>query len=467
MKRVRFRRLPAAAMLVLLLTFLMAFSAFAADGWHRKGSRIWYTSVSGESVRAIGLTQINGHTYYFNKSGYLRTGWIRIHGKYHYFRTTGKTGVRGRMYTAGLRKVLRTGPYGFSADGSVMSGLCQVGDSWYYFSTSRKAGVSGLMLKRTFANTSDGRHIYLLKNGKMAVNRWVKYKKKYYFFGADGNMYRSTVTPDGWKVNARGIRTKRASAAEVAAATGNGSGSTVASVSNLRKVGTKASTGKASILIICGHGQGDSGALGKWRGSWIQEQAYTRDFGSRIYRSLAATGRVNVDMLDTSLDGYTQVKNTLNAVIVSGKTLQSRIEGKGTYRAQAYNALRSNGRLPDLLQYDYVLEVHFDASAVSGKDYNGNGKMKGTFMYVNSRKSATSIDSSIIGALNGLGLPICGPAVWRSSGLLNARVFQEMGISYGLLETCFIDDKDDMTFYHRRCDDMAQAVSQAIVNQFG
>lgn len=276
-------------------------------------------------------------------------------------------------------------------------------------------------------------------------------------------MYRSTVTPDGWKVNARGIRTKRASAAEVAGAAGSAS----ASVSNLRKAGTKASTGKASILIICGHGQGDSGALGKWGGSWIQEQAYTRDFGSRIYRSLAATGRVNVDMLDTSLDGYTQVKNTLNAVIVSGKTLQSRIEGKGTYGAQAYNALRSNGRLPDLLQYDYVLEVHFDASAASGKDYNGNGKMKGTFMYVNSRKSATSIDSSIIGALNGLGLPVCGPAVWRSSGLLNARVFQEMGISYGLIETCFIDDRDDMTFYHQRCDDMAQAVSQAIVNQFG
>ena len=30
-----------------------------------------------------------------------------------------------------------------------------------------------------------------------------------------------------------------------------------------------------------------------------------------------------------------------------------------------------------------------------------------------------------------------------------------------------IDDRDDMTFYHQRCDDMAQAVSQAIVNQFG
>ena len=466
MKRVRFRRLPAAAILVLLLTFLMAFSALAADGWHRRGSRIWYTSESaetGQKVRAAGLTQINGHTYYFNKSGYLRTGWIRIHGKYHYFRTTGKIGVRGRMYTAGLRKVLRAGLYGFSEDGSVLSGLCQVGDSWYYFSTSRRAGVSGLMLKKTFADTADGRRIYLLKNGKMAVNRWVKYKKKYYFFGADGNMYRSTVTPDGWKVNSRGIRTKRASAAEAAGA----AGSTSASVSNLRKAGTKASTGKASILIICGHGQGDSGALGKWGGSWIQDQAYTRDFGSRIYRALSASGRVKVDMLDTSLDGYSQVKNTLNAVIVSGKTLQSRIEGKGTYGAQAYNALRSNGRLPDLLQYDYVLEVHFDASATSGKDYNGDGKMKGTFMYVNSRKSETYIDSSIIGALNGLGLPICGPAVWRSSGLLNARVFQEMGISYGLLETCFIDDKDDMTFYNRRCDDMAQAVSQAIVNQFG
>lgn len=459
MKRVRFRRLPAAAILVLLLTFLMAFSALAADGWHRRGSRIWYTSInaqSGESVRSIGLTRINGHTYFFNENGYLVTGWVRISGKYHYFRTSGKLGVKGRMYAAGLKKIHRAGPYGFAEDGSVLTGLYQVGGNWCFFSASRKAGVSGLMLKRTFADTADGRHIYLLKTGKMAVNRWVKYRGKYYYFGSDGNMYRSTVTPDGWRVNFNGVRIKRASASKI---------------STLRSAGTKASTGKASVLIVCGHGQGDSGAVGKWAGGWIQEQAYTRDFGSRIYRALAGTGRVNVDMLDTSLDGYTQIKKTLNAVTIGEKknkvTLQSKIKGDGHYAAQTYNALRSNGRLPDLLQYDYVLEVHFDASATSGKDYNGDGNMKGTFMYVNSRKSATSIDSSIIGALNGLGLPVCGPAVWRSSGLLNARVFQEMGISYGLLETCFIDDKDDMAFYSRRCDDMAQAVSQAIVSQLG
>ena len=42
-------------------------------------------------------------------------------------------------------------------------------------------------------------------------------------------------------------------------------------------------------------------------------------------------------------------------------------------------------------------------------------------------------------------------------------MFTEIGVNYSLLETCFIDDKDDMKFYLKKRDKMAEAVAKAIV----
>lgn len=453
MKRFKALKLSAAALLLILMTCLFALGASAEEktGWHKNGSRIWYTTTTdeGETVKATGLTQIGRFTYFFNKNGYLRTGWVRNKGVLRFFRKTGRLGVKGRMYQSCQRKVNRRGFYRFEADGSVVTGLQEIGDKWYFFSTAYRKGERGLMVVNSFAATNDGRTIYLLRNGVMARNRWVKYKGKRYYLGNDGNLLRNTVTPDNWKVDGEGHRIGKA----------NG-GSTLSPSSP----GTKAQTGKASILILCGHGQGDSGAVGMWNGSWIQEQAYTRDFGRRIYNALLKSGKVNVDLFNTNLDMYQQNRDILNATYVGGSRLQTRITGSGAYKESTIKALSRYSRIPDPMKYDYVLEIHFDASGV--KDYGGNGSMKGVFVYVNSNKRNTRIDSKITYAIHNLGLPICGPAVWKSSGLLNARVYNEMGVSYGLLETCFIDDKDDMAFYMRRRDDMAEAVSKAIIDYF-
>jgi hypothetical protein len=43
-------------------------------------------------------------------------------------------------------------------------------------------------------------------------------------------------------------------------------------------------------------------------------------------------------------------------------------------------------------------------------------------------------------------------------------VFTEIGVNYSLLETCFIDDRDDMKFYLKKRDKMAAAVAKAIVD---
>ena len=72
-------------------------------------------------------------------------------------------------------------------------------------------------------------------------------------------------------------------------------------------------------------------------------------------------------------------------------------------------------------------------------------------------------------AAQAAGLPIWGrgDGIFRSSGLLNARTCQGMNVPYGLLETAFIDDRDDMTLYNSRKKQMAKAVAVAIKDYFG
>ena len=53
-----------------------------------------------------------------------------------------------------------------------------------------------------------------------------------------------------------------------------------------------------------------------------------------------------------------------------------------------------------------------------------------------------------------------------SYGLRNAKVYQEVGVNYTLLETCYIDDNDDMVFYKKHKDQMAKQVAQAITDYF-
>ena len=50
--------------------------------------------------------------------------------------------------------------------------------------------------------------------------------------------------------------------------------------------------------------------------------------------------------------------------------------------------------------------------------------------------------------------------------MFNAKTCQSKGVSYGLLETAFIDDKDDMEYYNKNKEAMAKAVANALVSYF-
>ena len=106
------------------------------------------------------------------------------------------------------------------------------------------------------------------------------------------------------------------------------------------------------------------------------EYLLTREFASLIKQKLAAYPTINVTLYNQNYDLYQ---------VMSGK---------------------KSGPVPKLTDYDYILEVHFNATGYSAKDSKGDGQYKGVGMYVNSAKKNTAIDQQIVKAISRTGFPI-------------------------------------------------------------
>ena len=130
--------------------------------------------------------------------------------------------------------------------------------------------------------------------------------------------------------------------------------------------------------------------------------------------------------------------------------------------------MKQSSVIPDPTKYDFVLEIHLNATGYGSKDPSGDGSKKGTGTYVNAYKTSANrgIDRKIIKYLNNCGLSTWGSGVYGSTGLVNARVYTELGVNYTLLETLFIDDNDDMKFYKKNKEQMARQVAQAVIDYY-
>ncbi len=500
-------------------------------GWHRvssKGSsksskQVYYfrKSAEGEAPRgsvATGLVKIGNDTYYFSSDGVLQTGWKKISGKVYYFAQSGSLGTLGAMAGPGLHKIDGK-TYLMSEDGSATIGWGQYKNKKYYFSNSSKLGTRGSAV--TGWKKISGYKYYFKASGVLCTNRWIS--KKYYV-DEEGRMLTSTVTPDGYKVDASGVKGeqmkgwvkldgKRYYYKSGKKLTGgwqqiggkyyyfdedgvrqkgwltldgatyylksgvrysgwltvkgkdyyfddDGEMVTNAVVDGIMLGADGAATGKAEenpepekdpeqeettpakkkkVLLIAGHGQGDVGAMGVYGSKTYYEYELTRQFTSLIYERLRTSKVVDVTMYDQNYDCYQ---------VLSGK---------------------KSGPRPTLTDYNYILEIHFNATVESGKDTKGDGSFKGVGMYVNSSKKNTSIDREIVAAVSqAADFPIWGrgTGIFTSSGLFNARTCQEAKVSYGLLETAFIDDKDDIQVYLNHKEKMAKAVADAINSHY-
>lgn len=181
---------------------------------------------------------------------------------------------------------------------------------------------------------------------------------------------------------------------------------------------------KKKVLIIAGHGEGDPGACSKWG----QEADYARELATLISKSIGT--KLSVAMYDQGKNCYTQSKK---------------------------------GNVPDYKAYDYILEVHFNAKTV--KDPNGDGKFTGVGGYYHPSNAGNAISNAVVDAIAALGFKVWLKAT--STGLLNLNNAQKAGAKYFLLETAFIDDGDDMSWYTANKAAVAKAIAQTLITKLG
>ena len=127
----------------------------------------------------------------------------------------------------------------------------------------------------------------------------------------------------------------------------------------------------------------------------------------------------------------------------------------------AYKVVTQGGSLP-LSGVSYVMEFHLNAAA---GDYGGNGKTTGSEIFVHVNENGIGVEQAILKRLAALGFTNRG--VKRSSGLAVLKHVYKRGVSHALIETCFIDDKDDMTLYKEKFNDIAKAIADGVAEGFG
>lgn len=176
-----------------------------------------------------------------------------------------------------------------------------------------------------------------------------------------------------------------------------------------------------NILLIAGHGQGDSGAIG----NGYKEADLTREVVSLLKQHLDSYA--NITVANTNINWKQYIINRKNYF--------------------------------DFKPYDYVLETHFNAGANDTKD-----KTTGTEIYITTSEKTHGIETQIVKGISDIGLRNRG--VKRQNYSL-IQYIKRQGVSCALLEVCFIDDIDDMKIYQSKKTEIIKAIATAIINGYG
>lgn len=170
------------------------------------------------------------------------------------------------------------------------------------------------------------------------------------------------------------------------------------------------------ILLISGHGAGDCGACG----NGFQEADLTREVVNKVAEKLRTFCQVDI---------YNQLRN-------------------------AYKDVNA-GKLPVIFSnYDYVFEVHFNAF---------NKTARGTEIFVTREEPQTTVEEAIMNKLSAY-FSVRGVKRKNFDVIAKAR---RSGVSSALLETCFIDNSEDMNIYVNNKDGICEAIAEGIKEGFG
>ena len=179
------------------------------------------------------------------------------------------------------------------------------------------------------------------------------------------------------------------------------------------------------ILLISGHGAGDSGAVATIDGKTYEEANLTVEVVDRLAPLLRKKG-ADVTVYDKTRDAFNDYKN---GVLFLGKQ-------------------------------DYLLEIHFNACV---EDYKGDGKTTGTEIYYPSRGKESGAENAILKHLAAIGFKNRGV---KSGAFAVINRAAALGMPANLLEVCFIDDADDVRLYNANKDKVAEASADGIAEAF-
>lgn len=171
------------------------------------------------------------------------------------------------------------------------------------------------------------------------------------------------------------------------------------------------------ILLIAGHGEGDPGAIG----NGFHEADKAREL-------LSLTNEILKNYAETTV--YPTNQNCYKRSL--------------------------KGDTPNYRNYDYVVEFHFNSF---------NRSANGTEILIDDSEQGYTVEQLMVNNIAALGFTNRG--VVRRNDLLNMNTCTSHGTSYCLIETCFIDNADDMKLYEASKNNVANAIVKGIVEGFG
>lgn len=177
------------------------------------------------------------------------------------------------------------------------------------------------------------------------------------------------------------------------------------------------------ILLIAGHGAGDSGALG----NGYREADCTRETVKLLKEELLKYEDVAVNTYDTSRNAF--------------------------YDAQ-------NGEF-NIGKYDYVIEMHFNAS--------DNSSAHGTECFVTHEENGIDVEKRIMKNLSKFYTLRDNDNVFDGVKRTNFLVITQVknkGMSGVLIELCFITNENDMKIYSANKKELAKLIADGVASGF-
>ena len=178
------------------------------------------------------------------------------------------------------------------------------------------------------------------------------------------------------------------------------------------------------ILLIAGHGAGDTGALG----NGYRECDKTRELVNLVAHKLMEYASVNV--YDTDRNAFYDVQ-------------------KGVFNVSAG-------------AYNYALEIHFNA-------FN-DASAHGCECYVTTMEKGITVEQAIMKRMKKYFTLRDNDSIFdgvKRTNFLVIKTLKNKGISGALLETCFITNANDMKVYEASKELIAQDIVEGIAEGFG